>query len=469
MMKEFMDDDFLLRCETSRNLYHRHAAKMPLYDYHCHLSAKEIAEDQPFDSLGKLWLEHDHYKWRVMRACAIPEREVTGTASWLEKYLAFAKVLPYAIGNPVYHWTHLELQRYFGIDEPLDESSARRIWQRAEQKLADGSFSPKSLISRSHVHTLYTTEDPVDTLDYHRKIAESGFCTRVFPAWRPDRVLNIAQAGYGEYIRTLSDVSGVLIHDYQSLLAALWIRMDAFESVGCNASDHDVVRIWQDFASESEMDVILRASLEGHVPSEVDACRFAGTLFLTMAKEYAKRGWVMELHIGCYRNANKKGVREVGEACGFDTTGDMSMAVPLGRLLNMLEECSSLPKTVLFCLNPKDNWMLAALANTFQNETIPSRIQFGTAWWMQDHIVGMRQQFEVFATTGVFGHFIGMLTDSRSFLSYPRFEYFRRLLCEYIGELVDSGQYPSSMDFLGKVVENICFWNAERFFSASMK
>lgn len=465
-MKRFMDEDFLLESGSARTLFHQHAEKMPLFDYHCHLSAREIAENKPFDSLGKLWLEHDHYKWRVMRSCAIPERLVTGSASWHDKYLAFAHALPYAVGNPVYHWTHLELQRFFSISQTLDVASAEEIWKSAQKTLSDGSFTPQNLITRSHVDTLCTTEDPADSLEWHLQLASSGFKTKVLPAWRPDKAIKIGESGYGAYLKELEKASHMRISGFESLLAALEKRMDDFAAAGCVASDHDVNRVWSRFATEQEADDIMKRRMNGEMPTPEEIEGYQGALFLHLAKEYARRGWVMEMHIGCNRNVNERMVREVGEAAGFDSTGDYAIAQPLGALLNRLEEHHQLPKTVLFCLNAKDNWILAALANTFQDDSVPSKVQFGTAWWMQDHIPGMRMQMETFATTGVLGHFIGMLSDSRSFLSYPRFEYFRRILCNFIGEQVESGQYPADMDFLGKMVEGVSYDNAKRYFMA---
>lgn len=464
-MYEFMDDDFLLDNETARVLFHQHASKMPLFDYHCHLSAKEIWENKPFDSLGQLWLEHDHYKWRVMRACGVSEQFITGDASWEEKYLAFASALPHAIGNPVYHWTHLELQRFFGIHMPLDEKSAPEIWKEAQKKLSDGSFTPRHIMELSHVDTVCTTEDPADTLEYHKRLAEEGWKVHVLPAWRPDKALKIEKEGYAAYLGQLSMVSGVKIDDYGSLLAALRVRLDAFDQAGCVASDHDVASPWSTLVSYDEMNRLVRKRLSGTSLSPEEREAYKATLLTELGKEYARRNWVMEMHIGCERDQNMRGVAEIGEACGFDSTGDGEIAHKLGLFLNQLEEKKQLPKTVLFCLNPKDNWILAALANTFQDDSSPSKMQFGTAWWMQDHIPGMRMQLDAFSTTGVLAYFIGMLTDSRSFLSYPRHEYFRRILCNWIGEMVESGQYPSDMERLGKMVEDISFGNAKRYFT----
>jgi len=466
-MQPFLGQDFLLSTDTARQLFHTYAKGMPLFDYHCHLSAKEIWEDKPFDNLGRMWLEHDHYKWRVMRASGVPERLVTGSASWHDKFLAFARILPGAIGNPVYHWSHLELWRYFHIQEPISASNAEKIWEKSSEVIRTEGFSPRHLIEISDVQTLCTTEDPADTLAYHQKLAGTGWKVRVLPAWRPDKVIKVEKSGFASYLQDLSEAAGIPIHDYHSLWAALDRRMDAFDAAGCVASDHDVTTLGGRVLSDGEMEAVLRKKLGG---AGLDAEEVAGwktTMMVALARQYARRGWVMELHIGCERDQNTRGVGIAGEAAGFDSVGDGQVARPLGSFLNYLEVTGELPKTVLFCLNPKDNWVLAALANTFQDDSIPGKIQFGTAWWFQDHIPGMRMQMESYATSGVLANFIGMLSDSRSYLSYPRFEYFRRLLCSYIGELVESGQYPDDIEYLGNMVRGICFENAKRFFQKS--
>ncbi len=463
-MTPFMDRDFLLESDTARDLYHSFAEGLPLFDYHCHLPAREIAENKPFATLGELWLAHDHYKWRLLRSCGIAEELITGSAPWREKYRAFASALPQAIGNPLHHWTHLELQRYFNIAEPLNAKSAETIWDRTSEMLADGKYTPAHFIEASNVDTVGTTDDPADTLEWHAKIASGTLRARVIPSWRPDRAMQADAPDYPDYIAALADAAGVCITDFDSLLRALDRRMDAFADAGCVASDHDMPVVFHRISDAEAADRIFRKALlrEALTAEEIDV--FKATLLCRMCAGYHRRDWVMQLHIGCDRSVNAAGAEKIGRASGFDSPGDREIAAPLGALLNALATRGILPKTVLYCLNPKDNWVLASLAATFQTEGTPSRIQFGTAWWMQDHLPGMRSQMEALANTGVLGHFIGMLTDSRSYLSYTRFEYFRRILCNYLGSLVEAGQYPADRETLGEIVRNIGYFNAKRYF-----
>lgn len=465
-MNSFMDDKFLLRTETAEILYHKYAEKLPLFDYHCHLPVREIAENKPFNNIGELWLGHDHYKWRLMRSCGIPEELITGNAGWYEKFLAFASALPYAIGNPIYHWTHMELKKYFNIDLQINAKNAQQIWDATSEMISSGKFTPWHFIEASNVETICTTDDPADSLEYHLELRNSSCPARVLPAWRPDKALKLDESGYADYIARLSENSGVSITDFTSLLSALTKRMDAFEEAGCFASDHDMPIVFSNVSDVDSADAVFRKAIGGeHLEnSEIDL--FKATLLYYLAKEYQKRDWAMELHVGCNRNVNQFGVNTIGRSSGFDSPGDYELAEPLGKLLSRLNSDGILPKTILFCMNPKDNWVIASLVTTFQSEGIPSRIQFGTAWWMQDHIPGMLAQMEALSNTGVFGHFIGMLTDSRSYLSYTRFDYFRRILCNYIGNLVESGQYPFDEEMLGEIVSGISFYNAKKYFQS---
>ncbi len=466
-MKTFLDEDFLLETETSKTLFHNYAEKLPLFDYHCHLPIREISENKPFYSLGELWLAHDHYKWRMMRSCGISEELITGDASWHDKFIAFATALPYAIGNPIYHWAHLELKRYFQINEPLNSKTAEAIWKRTSELLASGMYTPQYFIEKSNVAVLCTTDDPVDSLEYHKNLAKKNWKVKIYPAWRPDKALKIQEPEFCAYIQKLASVSNVEICSFESLLHALENRMDAFDSVGCFASDHDMPTVFCRRGDPSTINSIFTRALEGKLISEEEAEIYKTALLYHMSESYCRRKWAMELHIGCNRNVNEEGVKTIGRSSGFDSPGDYNIAAPLGKLLSLLNDNRSLPKTLLFCMNPKDNWTIASLATTFQGEGIPSKIQFGTAWWMQDHIPGMLAQMEALATTGVLSHFVGMLTDSRSYLSYTRFEYFRRILCNYIGNLVESGQYPNDTCFLGNIISGISFYNARRYFLES--
>ena len=464
-MRNFLDEDFLLKTPVAKHLFHDVARDMPIIDYHCHLSAKEIWENRPAENLTELWLGGDHYKWRVMRAAAEPEELITGKAGDREKFNAFARALPLAIGNPVYHWTHLELQRYFGITKPLGPDTADEIWEEANRVLSDQKHTPQFFIEQSNVFALCTTEDPVDSLKYHDRIwAEGRLKTRILPAIRPDLALAIEKADWAQYIRRLEKVSGVAISRYEDMLKALSVCMDAFAERGCIASDHGFEYMPYVEMSDEELSAVFDAAMAGKALNRDEADGYKTRLLLWLAEEYHRRGWAMELHIGSIRSVNTKGVASIGEATGFDTIGDAPVALPLARFMDDLEKRNCLPKMILFCLNDKDNMVLSAMAGTFQDSSVASKIQFGTAWWFQDHRDGMEKQMRCLADTGVFGCFIGMLTDSRSFLSYPRHEYFRRILCNLIGELVENGEYPNDDAMLSRIVRGICFENAKAYF-----
>lgn len=459
-----MDEDFLLNNETAKALF-AFAKDLPIVDYHCHLSAKEIYENRQFSSIKSLWLDHDHYKWRVMRANAIPERLVTGEEPPFEMFGAFAKSLKFAIGNPVYHWSMLELQRYFDITEPLTEKNVQKIWDQANSVIQERAYSPRTMIEMAKVQMLCTTEDPCADLTYHIRLQKEFASCKVLPAFRPDRYLSIHKPdAYCNALKELGYLTGRAITGYGELKESLQARMDLFDDVGCVASDHDINLLIFDPVSDEEMDRLMEKGVQKKTLSTVELHQYRSTLLLHLARCYAKRGWAMELHIGCNRDQNMKMVRSVGEASGYDSVGDYSIAYDLGLFLNALEDEDSLPKTILFSLNPKDNWVLAALANTYQSDEVPSKLQLGAAWWMQDHKYGMEQQMLALANTGLLGHFIGMLTDSRSFLSYVRHEHFRRVLCNVIGEYVEQGEYPNDSETLKSLVEGICCKNALTYF-----
>lgn len=464
-MKKFMDKDFLLSTKTAQKLYHEYAAPQPIIDYHCHLSAQEICENKPAYDLTELWLLGDHYKWRVIRANGVEERLVTGDAGNYEKFLAFAESLPYAIGNPVYHWTHLELQRYFGIDEPLNAKTAPEIWEKTKAILSDGKHTPQYFIERSNVYALCTTEDPADTLEYHHRIAEEGLLsTKVVPAYRPDNALAVEKSGWRAYIEHLSTVAGVAITDFASLLKALEVRMEEFAKAGCVASDHGFEAMpYLPFGVE-QADAAFKKAMSGAALSAEETEGYKTELMLWLGKQYAKRGWAMELHVNAMRNCNTEAVARIGEAKGFDSVCDHPMALKLSHFMNALEKTGELPKTILFSLNESDNMVFATMLGNFQDASVASKIQMGTAWWFQDNIDGMEKQMRILANEGVLGRFIGMLTDSRSFLSYPRHEYFRRILCNLIGNWVEDGQYPDDEEMLATLVERICFTNAKDYF-----
>lgn len=464
-MKPFMDQDFMLQSETAKALYHQYAENQPIIDYHCHLSAKEICENRPAESLTQLWLLGDHYKWRAMRGNGIDELYITGDASDYDKFMAYAQTLPYAIGNPVYHWTHLELQRYFGINQPLNPKTAPQVWEETCRILSDGKHTPQHFIRQSNVYALCTTEDPADTLAYHAQIAqEKGLDTKILPAYRPDNALGIEKPGWTEYLNRLGASAGVDISDWDSLTKALRIRMDAFAEAGCVASDHGVqgmpfLPVGPERAADS-----FRKALSGAALSAAEVEGYQTELLLWLGREYARRGWAMEIHLNALRNCNTKAVKALGESTGFDSVGDFPVASKLCGLLNSLEFSGQLPKTILFSLNDADNLVIATMLGNFQDSSAASKIQMGSAWWFQDHADGMEAQMRILANEGILGRFIGMLTDSRSFLSYPRHEYFRRILCNLIGSWVENGQYPDDRETLGMLVERICWLNAKEYF-----
>ena len=463
-MKEFMAEDFLLDTATAKELFAVASAE-PIFDYHCHLSPKEIYEDKPFENIAEIWLGGDHYKWRAMRGCGIEEKYITGAADWYEKFRSWAAVLPYCIGNPLYHWTHLELRRYFGIDMPLSPKTSDEIWDWANRKIRAGGFSPRTLIKKSNVAALCTTDDPADDLTYHSLLRhDKSFGTKVLPAFRPDNALHIEAQNFSVYIDRLSNASGVTIRSFEDLQDALDRRISYFSALGCVASDHGFSFMPCREADAAEVDSVFHRALAGEVPDEAESEQYMTALLRFLCTLYVKHGIAMELHIGATRDNNKKMLRSIGPNTGFDSVGDRNLAEPLSCFLNSLEEKNSLPKTILFAMNPKDNYVLGTMTGNFQSGETPGKLQFGAAWWMNDHIDGMRRQMTDLANLGVLGKFIGMVTDSRSFLSYPRHEYFRRILCGLIGDWVESGQYPYDPEALETVVEGISFINAKTYF-----
>lgn len=463
-MKQFMDQDFMLFNETAKTLYHQFAESAPIIDYHCHLSAREIYENVPAKNITELWLYGDHYKWRAMRGNGIPEERITGASSDYEKFLAFAETLPFAIGNPLYHWTHLELQRYFGITETLSPKTAPMIWEKANAFLADGNHTPQYFIQQSNVYALCTTEDPADTLEYHLKIAEEKLIdTKILPAFRPDNALSIEKESWKDYIVHLSEVAGVPITSWEELQNALLVRMEEFVKAGCVASDHGVEAFPYLPIGTEQVQEIVKKALVGQNLTDAEIEGYKTALFVWLGREYAKRDWVMELHMNAMRSCNTRAVDKLGEATGFDSICDHPLALKLSGFMNELEKTGELPKTVLFSLNDSDNMVIATMLGNFHDSSIPSKIQMGTAWWFQDHADGMEKQMRTLANEGILGRFIGMLTDSRSFLSYPRHEYFRRILCNLMGSWVENGQYPCDMETLGMLVERICYINAKEY------
>ncbi|PHM62085.1 glucuronate isomerase [Xenorhabdus ishibashii] len=470
-MKTFMCEDFLLNNDVARRLYHDYAALMPIYDYHCHLDPKEIAQNRRFHNLGQIWLEGDHYKWRAMRAAGIEEALITGAeSSDYEKYLAWAKTVPLTIGNPLYHWTHLELRRPFGISGKLfAPDTAEVIWHEANEKLSQSEFSARGIMQQMQVRMAGTTDDPIDSLEYHRQIAQDkDFTLKVLPSWRPDKVFKIELSGFCDYLERLGEVADIAIGRFADLLQALERRLEHFQDHGCVASDHGIEHMrYAPIPDENVLDIILQKRRQGQSLSELEIAQFTTAVLVWLGQQYAKRGWVMQMHIGALRNNNTRMFNLLGADSGFDSIGDNPIAYPLSRLLDEMDKTDELPKTILYCLNPRDNEVIATMIGNFQDgKSIRGKIQFGSGWWFNDQKDGMQRQLEQLAQLGLLSQFVGMLTDSRSFLSYTRHEYFRRILCNMLGNGVENGEIPHDEKMLGQIVQDISFNNAERYFQA---
>jgi len=463
-MKKFMDKDFLLSTETAKKLYAA-CENTPIFDWHCHLQPKEIYENKEPSDIAELWLGGDHYKWRGMRSCGISEEYITGDKSNYEKFKAWASAMPNLIGNPLYHWTHLELQRYFDIYEPLSPATCDDIWERANAKIKAGGFTPRELIEKSNVAFVCTTDDAADTLEYHKLLAEDkSFKCKVLPAFRPDKALGIELPGYNDWVAALENVIGRSVTSFTELKKALLERIEFFAEMGCRASDHAFTYVPYNRAGEEELNAIFARQLKGEALSKDEIDKYKTELMLFLAGEYNRLGWGMEIHIGAMRNNNGVMFKKLGPDTGYDSVADYEIAVSLSRLLDAMLCGAGLPKTVLFTLNPKDNYVLGTMLGNFQSDEAESKIQFGSAWWFNDNYDGMRTQMQTLMNLGVISKFVGMITDSRSFLSYPRHEYFRRILCELLGDLVEEGKYPADIDFLSKVVQDISFNNAVKYF-----
>lgn len=467
-MKNFLCEDFLLSNDTARELYHDYAKAMPIYDYHCHLNPKEVAENRQFANLGQIWLEGDHYKWRGMRSAGVPESLITGKeTSDYQKYQAWAQTVPKTLGNPLYHWTHLELRRPFGVTGKLfGPETAEDIWHHCNELLVTPEFSARGIMKQMNVVMAGTTDDPIHSLEAHKAIADDqSFDIEVAPSWRPDRAFKIELDGFSAYMAQLGAVADVEITRFADLLTALERRLEHFSAHGCRAADHgiEVVR-FAAVPAESTLDAILARRLAGETLTELEIDQFTTAVQVWLGQQYAKRGWVMQLHVGAQRNNNTRMFRLLGADCGFDSIGDRSYALQLACLMDAMETTNELPKTILYCLNPRDNEMLATMMGNFQGGSIAGKIQFGSGWWFNDQKDGMERQMQQLSQLGLLSQFVGMLTDSRSFLSYTRHEYFRRILCNMIGQWAENGEVPRDMRMLGKMVEDICYHNAKAYF-----
>jgi glucuronate isomerase len=471
-MKTFIHDNFLLKNKTAIELYHQYAKDMPIYDYHCHLSPKDIAENRKFNNLTELWLEGDHYKWRAMRAHGIDERFITGDASDKEKFAAWAKTVPYTLGNPLYHWTHLELKRYFGIDELLNENNWERIWDQCNELLRQDDYSVQGLIKRSNVKVICTTDDPTDDLYYHDQIKKQKyFSVKVLPTFRPDKGLEINKDTFVPFVNELEKVTNRVLSSYEDYVQALEERIDYFHEKGCRISDHGLGEI--PFASfkASELDKIFKSRRNGEKVSILDEKKFKTATLIFLAKCYKKRDWVMQIHFGAIRNNNTKMFEKLGPDAGFDSINDQGeVAAPLNALLNAMDQENGLPKTILYNLNPIYNDLVGSTLANFQIEPgVAGKMQLGSGWWFNDTKRGIIRQLTALADQGLLMHFVGMLTDSRSFLSYSRHEYFRRIFCNLIGTWVEDGEIPNHPDLLKRLVENICYYNAKNYFSIDLE
>jgi glucuronate isomerase len=464
-MRRFITDDFLLETDQARMLYTMYAAGQPIIDYHCHLPIKHIAEDHRFHDLTEIWLEGDHYKWRAMRANGVDERFCTGAAGPYDKFLAWAKTVPYTLRNPLYHWTHLELARYFGIEELLDGETAPGIWHRANAQLAGGDLTVQGILRRFDVQIICTTDDPTDSLEYHQAIRRQGLNVQVFPAFRPDKAFWIEDpVAYGTWLDALEPAANMEIRRLSDLLDALRKRHDFFHEQGCRTSDHGLATCPADFCSESDAASIFDKVRAGNNASLEEALRFAAFVLMFTAQLDAEKGWVKQLHLGALRNANPHGMRTLGRDKGFDSIGDWPQAAALARFLGRLSEENALPKTILYNVNPADNYVFATVAGNFQDGSAAGKIQYGSGWWFLDQKEGIEWQLNALSNCGLLSRFVGMLTDSRSFMSYPRHEYFRRVLCNILGNEMKSGLLPDDEKLVGRMVEAICYRNAAEYF-----
>ncbi len=465
-MKKFMDKDFLLDTDTAKKLFHDFAENMPVCDYHCHLNPKEIFENKPPESITELWLSGDHYKWRAMRSCGVEEKYCTGDATDREKFQKFAYTLQYCIGNPLYHWAHIELQRYFGIDTPLNAKTADDIFDRANDAVKNGDFRPQSLIMKSNVKVVCTTDDPVDDLKYHKLLKDvTDFDCKVLPSFRPDKALNAHLDGFADYINTLAKAADVEIKSYKDVITALLKRVDYFDRVGCRVSDQAFDYPPYAVAEEDEIDEIFSRAMKGEKITLAECDKYRTPILLALGEKYHDLGWAMEIHIGAMRNNNTLMFNRLGADTGFDSVGDCEIAQPLSRFLDALNVKDKLPKTILFNLNDKDNTVLGTMLGNFQSSDAESKIQFGPAWWFLDTMDGMTNQMKTLGNLGVLGKFVGMETDSRSFTSYGRHEYFRRIMCALLGRWVEDGWYAYDEDILKEIVQGISYNNAIKYFN----
>jgi len=465
-MKAFLDQDFLLQSPTAQTLYHQYAAAMPIIDYHNHLVPQQIADDHQFENITQAWLYGDHYKWRAMRAHGVDEKYITGNASDEEKFMKWAETVPYTMRNPLYHWTHLELQRYFGVTEVLNSASAKRIYDQCAALLKTPEYSVKNLLLKMNVKVLCTTDDPIDDLGYHKQIKASGFAIKVLPTFRPDKAMAVDDiATFNTYVKSLAQVVGYGIQDLSTYKKAIGERHDYFHACGGRLSDHGLEHIYAEDYTEEHIAKIFGQLISGANVSDHEKWQFKSAMLVYFAHLDHAKGWTQQFHLGALRNNNARLLGSLGPDTGFDSIGDFEQAKPLSKFLNHLDSTNQLAKTILYNLNPGDNELLATMTGNFQDGTIVGKMQFGSGWWFLDQKDGMERQINALSNMGLLSHFVGMLTDSRSFLSFPRHEYFRRILCNLMGQDVENGELPADMEWLGKLVKDISYTNASEFFN----
>ena len=466
-MKTFLDKNFLLQSPTAQHLYHNHAAKMPIIDYHCHLDPAMIAADRKFDNLGEIWLEGDHYKWRAMRTNGIEERFCTGKeASDWEKFEKWAETVPYTMRNPLYHWTHLELQRTFGVEKILNPATAKEIFDECSEKLRSPEYSARQLMRRFNVEVVCTTDDPIDSLEHHLTLQKEGFEIKVLPTWRPDKAMAVENpVAYRAYVEKLSEIAAVKISNYNELIEALKKRHDYFARAGCKLSDHGIEEFYAEDYSQSDVEKIFDRVFSGKELERAEILKFKTALMVEGARMDHEKGWTQQFHYGCLRNNNTRLFNKLGPDTGFDSIGDFVVGKKMSKFFDTLDKDNKLAKTIIYNLNPSNNELIATMIGNFQDGSVAGKIQFGSGWWFLDQKNGMEAQMNTLSVLGLLSRFVGMLTDSRSFMSYPRHEYFRRILCNLIGNDVENGELPASeMKFIEQIVENVCYYNAREFF-----
>lgn len=465
-MKPFMDKDFLLHTETAKKLYHNHAAKMPIFDYHCHINPQQIADDVRFENITQIWLYGDHYKWRAMRTNGVDEKYCTGNATDWEKFEKWAETVPYTLRNPLFHWTHLELKKFFGIEKILSPETAKEIWDECNAKLQTPEYSVRGIIRMANVHTICTTDDPIDSLEHHQKIKASGFEVAVLPAWRPDKAMAVENVkAYNDYLNNLSYAADKKIDSFLSLKGALDNRHQFFHDNGCRLSDHGLETAIAEDYTKDEIEKIFDKIRGGAELSQIEILKFKSAMLYEFGIMDHSRGWTQQFHIGALRNNSTRLFNKLGADVGLDSIGDFEIAKPLSKFLDRLDMDNKLTKTVLYNLNPRDNELIGTMIGNFQDGSVPGKMQFGSGWWFLDQKDGMEKQINALSNLGLLSRFVGMLTDSRSFLSYTRHEYFRRTLCNILGNDIENGEIPNDMKLVGQMVENICFNNAKEYFN----